>query len=42
LENKQIEYAQMYSYTVQEMEIQGLPDKMLAGTKREIKLERIK
>ncbi len=42
LENKQIEYAQMYSYTVQEMEIREMPNKILAGTKREIKLERIK
>lgn len=42
LENKQIEYAEMYSNTVQEMEIEGLPDKLLASTKRILKLERIK
>jgi hypothetical protein len=42
LENKQIEYAQMYSNTVQEMEIPGIPDKMLTSTKRVLKLERIK
>lgn len=42
LENKQIEYAEMYSNTIQEMEIEGLPDKLLASTKRILKLERIK
>ncbi|MDD2265015.1 MAG: hypothetical protein WC513_01160 [Bacteroidales bacterium] len=42
LENKQIEYVQMYSNTVQEMEIPGMPDKMLTSTKRVLKLERIK
>jgi hypothetical protein len=42
LENKQIEYAEMYSNTIQEMEIKGLPDKIMASTKRILKLERIK
>jgi hypothetical protein len=42
LENKQIEYAEMYSNTIQEMEIKGLPDKILASTKRILMLERIK
>jgi hypothetical protein len=42
MENKQIEYAEMYSNTVQEMEIEGLPDKLLASTKRILKVERIK
>jgi hypothetical protein len=42
LENKQIEYAEMYSNTIQEMEIKELPDKLLASTKRILKLERIK
>ncbi len=41
LANKQIEYAEMYSNTVQEMEIEGLPDKLLASSKRILKLERI-
>ncbi len=42
LENKQIEYAEMYSNTIQEMEIKDLPDKIIANTKRILKLERIK
>src|SRR5690606_29042937 len=42
LENKQIEYAEMYSNTVQEMEIEGLPDKLLASIKRILKVDRIK
>lgn len=42
LDNKQIEYAEMYSNTIQEMEIAELPDKMLASTKRVLTLERIK
>ncbi len=41
MENKQIEYAEMYSNTIQEMEIQGLPDKILVNTKRVLKVERI-
>ena len=42
MENKQIEYAEMYSNTILEMEIPGLPDKMLTNTKRILKLERAK
>jgi len=42
LQNKQIEYAEMYSNTVQEIKIEGLTDKMLASTKRILTLERIK
>ena len=42
LENKQIEYAVMYSNTVQEMEIEGLQNKILANTLRELKFERIR
>ncbi len=41
LENKQIEYAEMYSNTIQEMEIQGLPDKILVNTKRVLKVDRV-
>ena len=41
LENKQIEYAEMYSNTIQEMEIPGLPQKMLVSTKRILTLEKI-
>jgi hypothetical protein len=41
LENKQIEYAEMYSNTVQEMEIEGLTNKILLCTTRILKLERI-
>ena len=42
LENKQIEYAEIYSNTILEMEIQGLSQKMLHSTQREFKLNRIK
>ena len=42
LDNKQIEYAEIYSNTVQEIEIQGLPDKMLSCTKRFVTLKKIK
>jgi hypothetical protein len=42
LENKQIEYAEMYSNTIQEMDIQGLPEKILVSTKRVLTLEKIK
>lgn len=42
IENKQIEYAEMYSNTIQEMVIEGLPDKILISTKRILKVERIK
>ncbi len=41
LENKQIEYAEMYSNTVQEMAIEGLTNKMLVSTTRILKVERI-
>jgi hypothetical protein len=41
LENKQIEYAEMFSYTIQELEIQGLPEKMLVSTKRVLTLDKI-
>ena len=41
LENKQIEYAEMYSNTVQEMEIEGLTNKIMLCTTRILKLERI-
>lgn len=41
LENKQIEYAEMYSNTIQEMEMEGLVDKLLLNTRRMLKLERI-
>lgn len=42
LENKQIEYAEIYSNTIQEMEIQGLSQKILMGTKRVVTLDKIK
>jgi hypothetical protein len=42
LDTKLIEYAEMYSGTIQEMEIQGFKDKMLVKTVREISVERIK
>lgn len=41
LENKQIEYAEMYSNTVQEMEIEGMENNMLVSTTRALKVERI-
>jgi hypothetical protein len=41
LKNKQIEYAEMYSNTIQEMEIQGLPNKILANTLRVLRLKKI-
>ena len=41
LENKQIEYAEMYSNTVQELEISGLPDKLLASILRILTVERL-
>ena len=41
LENKQIEYAEMYSGTIQEIEIKGLKDKILVKTIRELWVERI-
>lgn len=42
LETKQIEYAEMYSLTIQEMEGSGFPEKILVSTKRVITLEKIK
>lgn len=42
LNNMQIEHAVMYSNTVQEMEITGMPEKMLISTKRIVTVERIK
>ncbi len=41
-DNKQIEYAEIYSKIAQEMEIEGLSDKMLMNSKRIFKLERIR
>lgn len=41
LENKQIEYAEMYSNTIQEMEIEGLNNKMLVSTNRILKVGKI-
>lgn len=42
LENKQIEYAEMLSNTVQKMEIESLPNQILVSTLRILTLERIK
>lgn len=42
LETRQIEYAEMYSLTIQEMEGPGIPEKMLTSTKRAIAVEKIK
>lgn len=42
LENKQIEYAEMFSLTIQEMEGAALPEKMMVSTKRAITVEKIK
>lgn len=42
LANRQIEYSEMYSGTVQEIEISGFSDKFLAKTIRELHVERIK
>jgi len=41
LENKQIEFAEMFSYTAQEMEIQGLPNKIIVCTKRVLNVNKI-
>jgi hypothetical protein len=41
LENKQIEYAEMFSGTIQEIEIKGFNDKFLVKTIRELWVERI-
>lgn len=42
LKDKQIEYAVMYSSTIQELEIAGVPQKIIVNTTREIKVERMK
>jgi hypothetical protein len=42
LNTRQIEYAETYSGTFQEIAVKGLKDKFLAKTIREIKVERIK
>lgn len=42
LSTRQIEYAEMYSGTIQEIEIKGLTDKFIAKTIRELWVERIK
>jgi hypothetical protein len=42
LEDKQIEYAVMYSSTVQELNITGLPQSIIVHTTRELKVEKIK
>jgi len=42
LNNKQIEHAEMYSNTIQELEIQGLPDKILVSTNRVLNLDKIR
>ncbi|MBN2349772.1 MAG: hypothetical protein JXJ22_13075 [Bacteroidales bacterium] len=42
LKSGQIEYAEMYSNTIQEMEIQGIPGKILANTIRVLRLDRIR
>lgn len=41
LESKSVEYAEMYSNTVQEIEMQGLPNKFLATTVRILRVERL-
>ena len=41
LDTRQIEYAEMYSGTIQEIEINGLKDKFLMKTIRELWVERI-
>lgn len=42
LKTKQVEYAEIYSATFQELEVQGMKDKMLMKTIRSIYVERIK
>lgn len=42
LENKQIEHAEMYSNTIQEMDIKDLDDKIVVSTNRILNLEKIK
>jgi len=41
LDTRQIEYAEMFSGTIQEIEISGLKDKFIAKTIRELQVERI-
>jgi hypothetical protein len=42
LEDKQIEYAVMYSSTIQEINIKGMPQNITIKTTRELKVEKIK
>lgn len=42
LEDKQIEYAEMYSSTIQEINIKGMPQNITIKTTRELKVEKIK
>lgn len=42
LKSKQIEFAQIFSSTFQEIEVQGMSNKFIAKTIRELKVERIK
>jgi hypothetical protein len=42
LKTKQIERAEMYGGTIQEIEVKGFNDKFLAKTIRELRVERIK
>jgi hypothetical protein len=42
LKTKQIEFGEIYSSTFQEIEVNGMKDKFLAKTIRELKVERIK
>ena len=42
LKNKQIEHAEMYSNTIQELDIKGLTDKMTVCTKRILEFDKIK
>lgn len=42
LATKQIEFAEIYSNTIQEIEMQGMPQKMLFSTKRIVTVDRIK
>ena len=41
LSNKQIEFAEMFSGTMQEIEVSGMQDKFLIKTIRELRVERI-
>jgi len=40
--DRKIEYAEIYSFTIQELEIQGLPQKILVSTKRVVTVEKKK